>query len=171
MAGSALYVAAALVIVMAGLLPLGPGWVRWTGPDLLLALTFAWVLRRPDQAPVLLVAAVFLLADLLTLRPPGLRAALVVVASESARLREHRWRDRTFLFEWLRVAILMGAIMVADRVVQTVFFVPPALAPRVPLGQDMIRLIATVAVYPLVAGAARVLLGLRRMAPGESDLG
>ena len=85
MAGSALYVAAALVIVMAGLLPLGPGWVRWTGPDLLLALTFAWVLRRPDQAPVLLVAAVFLLADLLTLRPPGLRAARSVMAAVDGR--------------------------------------------------------------------------------------
>lgn len=169
--GSALYVAAATLIVVTGMLPTGAGWARWVGPDLLLDLTLAWVLRRPDQVPALLIALVFLLADLLTLRPPGLRAAIVVTATEAARLREHRWRDQRFLVEWLRVAVLMAGVMVADRVIQTAFFVPAALSPRAPLGQDVVALIATAGAYPLVVAAARALLGLRRMAPGEAEAG
>ena len=42
------------------------------GPDLLIAFAFAWSLRRPEYVPSLLLALLFLLADLLLQRPPGL---------------------------------------------------------------------------------------------------
>ena len=45
----------------------------------------------------------------------------------------------------------------------------PALAPLPPLGQDILRLIATLAAYPLVVVVLRA-FGLRRAAPGEMDL-
>jgi rod shape-determining protein MreD len=53
-----LYAALAFALLFLRMLPLGSVAGAWPGPDLLVCLTFAWVLRRPDYAPVLLVAAV-----------------------------------------------------------------------------------------------------------------
>lgn len=167
MTGMTVYVVVALAILFVRLLPLSPGRVAMPGPDVLLCLTIAWVLRRPEQVPVLVIAAVFLIEGLLMLRPPGLWAAVVVVGSEAARLREQRWREQPFLLEWLRVGTLVLGMMMADRLVQAAFFVTDAAAPRPPLGQALLHVIATVAAYPLVVVAARWLLGLRPARPGE----
>jgi hypothetical protein len=56
----------------------------------MLALTFAWVLRRPEFVPPLLIAAMILLGDLMFHRPPGLWAALVLVTAETLRVRDIR---------------------------------------------------------------------------------
>ena len=166
--GQTLYVLAALLLVAGALLPLSPGRIAWPGPDLLAALTLAWVLRRPEQVPVLVVAGVMLAADILLFRPLGLGAAIAVVATEVARHHQHRWRAQGFLVEWMRVAILMGMMVLAERVIRTLFLVPATLAPLPPLGQDMLRLIATVGAYPLVV-AVLATLGLRRAAPSALD--
>jgi rod shape-determining protein MreD len=151
---------------VAALLPLAPGRIGLPGPDLLTALTLAWVARRPEQVPVLAVAAIGLAADILLFRPLGLGAAIAVVASEVPRRREHRWREHGFLVEWLRVATLMVLMVLAERTIRTLFFVPDTLAPLPPLGQDILRLIATITVYPLVAGMLAA-LGLHRSVPGK----
>ncbi|NCU20454.1 rod shape-determining protein MreD, partial [Candidatus Falkowbacteria bacterium] len=44
----ALYLAIAAVLLFLRLLPISPGTGGLPGPDLMLALTLAWVLRRPD---------------------------------------------------------------------------------------------------------------------------
>lgn len=167
--GQALFIGAALALMVVALMPLRPGAVAWPGPDWLLALIFAWVLRRPEQAPVLVIAALMLVADILFLRPIGLMAALSVIATEAARRREQRWREQGFLVEWLRVAMLLGLMVLADRVIRTVFLIPPTMAPLPPLGQDILHLIATIGAYP-VAVAVLHALGLRRAAPGEMEL-
>src|SRR6056297_633829 len=84
-----LFLAIAAVLFFVQLLPLDlqPG--RFPGPDVLLLLAIAWVLRRPDFVPVLLVAAVFLLADILFMRPLGLWTALVVLGMEFLRARSY----------------------------------------------------------------------------------
>ncbi|WP_136650169.1 rod shape-determining protein MreD [Paracoccus aeridis] len=165
--GMTIYVILGLAILFTRLLPLSPGRVAMPGPDVLLCLTLAWVARRPDQVPVLVIAAMFMVESLLTLRPPGLWPAIVVVGTETARLREQRWREQPFLLEWLRVGTLVLGMMMADRLLQAAFFVPDAMSPRPPLGQALLHVIATVAAYPLVVLAARVVAGLRRARPGE----
>jgi len=167
--GQILYVLTSLALIVAALLPLAPGRIGLPGPDLLTALTLAWVARRPEQVPVLSVAVIGLVADILLFRPLGLGAAIAVVASEVPRRREHRWREHGFLVEWLRVAILMVLMVLAERTIRTLFFIPDTLAPLPPLGQDILRLIATVAVYPLVAGLLGA-LGLHRAVPGRMDI-
>ena len=139
------------------LLPLKGGIMGWPGPDMTLALILAWVLRRPDQlsAPVIVIAV--LNEDILLMRPLGLWTAFVLMGSEAARLREHRWRDQPFMVEWVRVTILIGLMMLGNRLVQILFVLPvPAL------GQVILQFLATVLAYPLVIFAARWLLGLRR---------
>ena len=69
------------------LLPLDTLPDGFAGPDLMVALACAWVLRRPEYAPPLLIGGMILLADFLFQRPPGLFAALVVVATEALKAR------------------------------------------------------------------------------------
>lgn len=66
------YVLLAFAVVFLHLLPLNTRPDRWPFPDVMIALTFAWVLRRPDYVPMLVVAMVMLISDLLLQRPPGL---------------------------------------------------------------------------------------------------
>lgn len=167
--GMTLYVLSALAVILAALLPLSPGRIAFPGPDLLTVLTLAWVIRRPEQVPVPVIAAVMLATDILLFRPPGLGAAIAVVATEAARQREQRWREQGFLVEWLRVAMLMALMVLAERTIRSLSLIPPTLAPLPPLGQDLLRLLATVGAYPVVVVVARA-LGLRRAAPGEMDL-
>jgi len=160
----ALYLCILGVLIFWQMLPLSVGAGGWPGPDLMLALTFAWLLRRPEYVPALAIAAVFFTEDLLTLRPPGLWAAIVLAATEILRAREAGMRDLGFLLEWLLVSGVMAAMLVADRLILTALFVP-----QPPLGLALLEYLATVAAYPAVVGVSHLLLGLRRAAPGEVD--
>ena len=170
LSGQIMFVLLGLAILFVRLLPLTPGAVAWPGPDVLLCLTLAWVLRRPEQVPVLVIAALFMVENMLLQRPLGLWAAIVVLGTEAARPHEGRWREQAFLFEWLRVAVLILGMLMADRLAQAACFIPDDMAPRPPLGQVLLQFIATVSAYPLVVWAARVLVGLRHAAPGETEI-
>lgn len=151
-----------LVLLFARLLPISGGLSGWPGADLGLCLLLAWALRRPDQLPALLVVALVLIEDVMLLRPPGLWALFVLLGTEVAR---HRWRDLPFMVEWLRVSILIAAMMLGYRLMQMLFLLPvPAL------GQVTLHLIATVASYPLVVLAARWLAGLRHATWDEARM-
>ena len=146
------------------LLPLSelPGSVP--GPDLLLCLVLAWVLRRPDYMPALLVAAVVLLEDLLVMRPPGLWAALVVIGCEFLRGRQSLMRELSFPAEWAIVAAVATTLMLIERTVLAV-----TLVPQPALGQVLLQLVVTLAAYPLVVLATHYLLRIRKPATGEVD--
>ena len=159
-----LYAGLALVLLFLRLLPLGSVAGTWPGPDLLVCLTFAWVLRRPDYTPVLLIAAVMLLDDLLLMRPPGLWTAIIVLATEFLRRRGALAREISFAVEWLMVAAVMAASLLAFRLALML-----AMLPQVSLGQAMIQLIASILCYPLVVGASRLAFGVRKPATGEVD--
>lgn len=151
-------------ILFVQLLPLHPGRVVWPGPEMMLVLTYAWVLRRPDQVPVLLIAAVFLIADILTLRPIGLYTAIVVMGTEAARSREARWREAPFLVEWLRVSVMFAATLLGYRLAMIMFLLPVSSPSLVTL-----QWLASVAAYPVAVLAGHMLLGLRRIGPGGLD--
>jgi rod shape-determining protein MreD len=159
-----------LFLVLAGLMffmrliPLQTTPSNWAMPDLLVCMCFAWVLRRPDYTPVLLIAAVMLLADMLFQRPPGLMAALVVIGTEFLRRRTNLMRELPFLFEWAMVAGVMVAMLIAYRLVLIV-----VMQPRPSFWLSMTLLISTIAAYPLVVAFSRYVLGVRKIAPGEVD--
>ena len=152
------------VIMLMYLLPTRIGPSGYPGPDLLLCITFAWVLRRPQYVPTPLVAAVFLIGDLLFMRPPGLWTALVVLAVEFLRAREATSRELPFPVEWAMVTGALVAITLADRVILSLFMVPQA-----GFGLTLLQLIATVLAYPLIVLASRFVFGVAKMTPGEID--
>ncbi|SIS62641.1 rod shape-determining protein MreD [Paracoccus saliphilus] len=163
--GTGLFVFCQVAILFGRLLPLSTGNIGRPGPDLALCLLFAWMLRRPDQLAAPVIAALFLLEDILLLRPLGLWTIVVLIASEFARTRESRWRDQPFMVEWLRVSILVGAMMLGYRVAQFIFLLPvPAL------GNVTLQYISTVGFYPVVVLAARWLIGLRRISAAEAEM-
>ena len=158
------YVLLAFVLVVAPLLPLNTVPRSYASPDLLLLVTAAWAARRPDSLPALLVAALFLLADFLFQRPPGLYAALVLLYTEWLRRRAPRLRKGSFLGEWVAVGTGIAVLGLVDRAVLGMLMTPQ---PR--LGLTLTQLILTIALYPVVTGVAHVALGLRRPAQGEVD--
>jgi rod shape-determining protein MreD len=162
--GCTIFLTLALAVAFIRLLPLGQGVGGVPGPDLLVALAFAWVLRRPGYVPVTVVAAVMLVADFLFMRPPGLWAAITVVGVEFLRNREPAFRDLPFLAEWGMVASLLLGMTLANALVQLVLMVD-----QPSLGLTLLQLIATIMAYPLVVAVTVFALGLRRAAPGAVD--
>jgi len=162
--GRATYIGVAFVIIFAQLLPIDGRPGGWPFPDLLLALTFVWVVRRPDYAPVLVIGVIFLLTDLLFQRPPGLWAALVVIATEIVRTRSKGLRDFPILLECVTVAGTIVALVVANRMVLAM-----AMTPQAPLGPTLIQMIGTMAIYPVMIVIARYVFGITRPALGEVD--
>ena len=83
-------------VIFLHLLPLStlPGTLA--APDIILALAFCWALRRPEFVPALLIGLVMLFADLMMSRPPGLFAAIALVAVEMLKARASQLRNTPF---------------------------------------------------------------------------
>ena len=160
----ALYVGLVAAILFLRLLPVNPMATGIPGPDLTLALTLAWVLRRPDYVPALLIVAAFLLEDLMFWRPVGLWALIVLVGTEFLRAREGATRDLPFLLEMALVAGVMVAMLLLNRMILGL-----AMVDQPALGLELLRLVMTLIAYPFVVALSRLAFGLRRAAPGEID--
>lgn len=151
-----------LVILFFHLLPLqtSTGGLIW--PDFLLCFAFAWSVRRPDYVPSLLLAATFLLSDLLLQRPPGLWAVLALLACEQLKGQSRALRDATLATELASVAIWIVGIALAYRLILAVLLIDaPALGPL------LIQVIVTVIAYPFVVAITHGVLGVRKAAPDE----
>lgn len=158
------FVALACGLMFLQLLPLQTLPRSWAPPDMILAITMVWVARRPDLAPVLSIAAVYLLADLLFQRPPGLMALAVLIATEFLRSRSEAIRSGSFAFEWLTVALVIVAITLGYRAV-----LATTASPQTPLTLSMFQMFMTILAYPLAVMVSYLLFGIRRPALGEVD--
>ncbi len=160
----ATFLAVALIILLGDLLPLQTLPRGWAGPDLLFCFGMAWSVRRPDYVPMVLLGCVFLIADLLLSRPPGLFAALMLVACFDLQSRMRRLRDAGFAAEWARACILIVAAAIAYRVILAVVLVPVP-----PLSLTVFQVALTALAYPVVVGLSAFVFGVRLAAPGELD--
>ncbi|AWD23391.1 rod shape-determining protein MreD [Pseudogemmobacter blasticus] len=160
----ALFLALALLLLFIRLLPLGNTAGALPGPDLMLCLTFAWVMRRPDYLPLGMIVAVTLAEDLILMRPPGLWTALMVLATEFLRSRNALTRELSFVVEWLLAAGLMLAMLLAYR-----FAFAASFLPQPPFGHALVQILWSILAYPLVVGLSRLSFDLRKPATGEID--
>lgn len=159
-----LYFLICMVLLFVQLLPLDTVPKAWAAPELILAVTFAWVVRRPEFAPAALIALIFLLADMLVQRPPGLWAALVLLGSEALRNRAPGLRDLTFPVEWLTVATVLVIMTLGYRIILSLTVVDQA-----PLGLSLIQLLMTLIAYPIVVLITQSVFGVRKRAPGDGS--
>jgi rod shape-determining protein MreD len=160
----ALYILVAVLILFVRILPLSTLPTRYPGPDLILCTTLVWLMRRPDHVPVVAIVAVFLMEDLISMRPPGLWSLIALVATEFLRSRQTSMRETSFALEWLIVGAIMAAMAVTNALVLALFMVPQSSP-----GYVALQVLTTIAAYPAVAAIAQFGLGVHRVAPGEVD--
>jgi rod shape-determining protein MreD len=154
----------ALLIVFFHLLPLRLGSGHLPGPDVFVAVSFAWVLRRPDYVPVLLAGGIMMILDMLFMRPPGLWAALFVIGLQVLRNRQGMARELPFALELARVGGVLLAMTLANQLVLALLMVD-----RLPFGMSLLQMLATLAAYPVVVLGSVALLRVRKITPGEID--
>lgn len=159
-----LFLAVALALLFIRLLPLGNAPGALPGPDLLICVTMAWIVRRPDFLPMPLILMVILAEDLILMRPPGLWTAIVILSTEFLRSRIALTRELSFVVEWLLISGVMLGMMLAYRFILALAFVPQA-----PFGFAIVQILWSIAVYPVVVGLSRLALDLRKPATGEVD--
>ena len=149
--------------VFLALLPFNTGEGGWPGPDLIVCLMAAWVLRRPDYVPIWLLLIVVLMADVLLMRPLGLWALIVILLSEYLRRRVDLAEVLPFWSEMAMVGGCLALAFLADHLalVLLVAETPPLL------GQGL-HALATIVFYAPVALFSQM-IGVRRLAPGELD--
>jgi rod shape-determining protein MreD len=161
-----LFVVLAALVIFVQLLPLNPGPGQLPGADILLLVAFSWTAMRPRLLPIPLLAAVFLTADILMMRPPGLWTALAILGCEFLRSRRGLLRSAPFPVEWALVAGLVAAVSVANALILAIFAVP-----QPPVGLTVIRMVFTMASYPLVMILAGRAFGLRKSGGDRDALG
>ena len=161
--GRLAYALCSFLILFIGLVPLGFTPRFLPQPDVLLCLTLAFALRRPDFVPVWLLALVFLLSDILLMRPVGLWTAIVILAVEMTRLQEYRFRELVFPFEWAYVAGVILLALIVNRVVLSL-----ALVPQLSFGTVMLHFLFTALIYPLIVAFCVLLLRLHKVTPDEA---
>lgn len=158
------FVAIMTALVFVLLLPMGGEAGHLPGPDLMTCVVFVWMMRRPDFVPLWLLVSVMLMADILLMRPFGLWAALVVLASEVLRARAILMRELNFFMEWAVVSGLMLAMLLVYR-----FVFALTLVPQVGFGMALLQWVWTVVAYPAVVLLASFLLSLRKPSLGQID--
>ncbi len=160
----AVFSGVAMLVILLHLMPLSLAPQGWAPPDLLLASAFAWAMRRPQYVPLALLAVLFLLEDLLFQRPPGLWAALSLLAVWQARNLDRRNNDTSFTLEWTGFATALVLITAAERLLRWISF-----AGTEPLPLVLMETGLTILCYPLVVLGAQFIFGVRRAVPGEYE--
>ncbi|QPM91921.1 rod shape-determining protein MreD [Pseudooceanicola algae] len=158
------FVALYIGLMMFSLLPLETVPRLLAGPDLMLALTLVWAIRRPELVPSPMLAVLFLFSDLLLMRPPGLLAALSLFLIHRLKRYSRAMRERTFLTEWLAASVTCAVILLSYRLGLVLFVLD-----RPQIAVTLSQLVATVAIYPAASVFSNLFFGLRRAAVGEVD--
>ncbi|MEM8653954.1 MAG: rod shape-determining protein MreD [Pseudomonadota bacterium] len=153
-----------LLILFLHLLPLqtATGGLIW--PDTLLLFAIAWSVRRPDFVPAPLLATLFLLADLLLQRPPGLWAAMALIACEQMKKQSRTLRDASLASELISAVLWIVGIGIAYRLVLAITLVDVP-----PLGPALIQIVVTALTYPLIVGITHAFMAVRKPTPGDID--
>lgn len=135
-----------------------------TGPDFQLCLVFAWVQRRPEFLPPLLLAAVLFFSDLLLMRAPGLWTLLVLAGAEFLRSRHNPSTEMPFPAEWGLTSFVIVASIFLNATILNILG-PSDHSVRL----AFIQALMTVTAYPLVVVFCHYVLHLRRPAPGDFE--
>lgn len=162
----AIYVLFGLSVIFARILPFETGISGLPGPDFILCVTLAWVLRQPGAVPIGAILFLMLLSDFLLQRPPGLWTALTLMASEFLRNRRAGIAETPFLFEWGMVAGAILAMVLGQRLILMLL-----LADQPSLGLSLMEGLATIVIYPIVILISKFALGMDKLPMVESEPG
>ena len=160
------YVLIGLAVIFYRILPLDTGTPGLPGPDFILCITLAWVLRQPASVPLGLILFLFLIGDFLLQRPPGLLTGFAVLGSEFLRTRRPGIAETPFLFEWAVVTGVILTIVIGQRVVLWIL-----VADQPSLGLSLMEGLATIVIYPLVVILSKFILGMDKLPAVDLESG
>jgi len=106
--GRAVFASLSLLVTLAAMLPIGLAAEASVMPDVFFCIAFAWVIRRPQTAPLGLIVSFALLADFLLMRPLGLWTFIILLMSEFVRAQRIPLREQLFIFEWIIFAVVFS---------------------------------------------------------------
>jgi len=153
----ALYLLLGLLAIAYPLLPLQFNPAHWPAPALLYALTVAWLVRRPEGAPLLLIAVLALLADAVLMRPMGLWALFLLAASETVRFSYKSIQERGLMMEFSMVFGLLMAMLIIQNIILWASFSQTLGLAR--MGQIVIL---TLLSYPFIIAILHYILRVRK---------
>ncbi|QDL90677.1 rod shape-determining protein MreD [Paroceanicella profunda] len=160
----ALPVVAALGLLVS-LAPVGLSATDMPMPDLVFLPLAVWLVRRPEAAPLLVIFAIGLAADLLRGGPLGIGALGLLGVSELLRRMADGLVRGPFMIEWLVVGGLFIGLLAFQCIALWLTF-----SPRPAFGLLWQHAAGTVLLYPLIAFALRPLAGSRGRAAGLRSL-
>ena len=97
----------AIFLIMLPTLPIRTNFNQIFVPDLLLIMTITWVMQRPDIIGPITITVVFLFADFILQRPPGLWTVIVLFAATFLGMRSTRFKEVFFIYEWATVSVII----------------------------------------------------------------
>ena len=151
-----LYIALAALCITLPLVTLDYSVDRRLPPDLLFALSIAWIVRHGRSANMPLVVGMALLADFVLMRPIGLGAVMMLLTSEVARNNARILRDQGFVLEWITFGIGLGLMMLAQNLLLAL-----SLSETPSLGDIGQILLATIVCYPFIVALLHYIIRLR----------
>ena len=93
-------------------------------PDLLTCLIFAILINRPELCPPYIILPIYILSDIILMKPIGLYCALVFVAAELIRKYNTLIRKESFLIHWIVFLSCLAVIQVLYISIHKLFFMP-----------------------------------------------
>ena len=112
-------------MVMLQTLPIQTGFNHIFIPDILLVMTFSWVMQRPDIIGPILLTIAFLFADFMLQRPPGLWTLIVLFGGMFLRMRSFRFKEEFFIYEWATVSVVIVFCYILQNVSMRFAFLAP----------------------------------------------
>lgn len=161
-----IYLGLGLGVIFFRILPLETGTPGLPGPDIILAVTLAWILRQPAAVPVVAIVFLFLLGDFLLQRPVGLWTLLAVLAVMALQNRRSALTEAPFLVEMAVVSGVILAMIVAERVILWVL-----LTDQPSLGLVLMEGLATIVIYPIVVFVSKFALGMDKLSLVDLEAG
>lgn len=122
--GSAVFASLALFATLMAMLPMGLAAGSAVTPDIFFALSVAWVIRRPDTAPIAVVFLGAIFADIMLMRPLGLWALIIVLSVEAVRSQAITIREQMFFVEWLIFVLTFGVALLIYALILKITFTP-----------------------------------------------
>ncbi len=153
-----IYLGLGLCVLFFRILPLHTGTPGLPGPDIILCVTLAWVMRQPTAVPVAAILFLFLLGDILLQRPVGLWTLLALMTSEGLRSRRATLTEASFLVEMTIVAGAILFMVLAQRLVLWVL-----VTDQPSLGLSLMEGLATIVIYPIVVLVSKFALRMDKL--------
>jgi rod shape-determining protein MreD len=151
----------AALIMFYHLIPFKLTPATFPSPDIMFGIICALIIRRPEIVPFWLIGIIYFGFDIFLMKPLGIWAICVLVATEAVRANRAVLRENLFPFEWFMVSLIFLATLLANRVFWVVSFIPTPSWPSL-----FWQFLFTVAAYPVILFVMTYILHIRKPALG-----